>query len=268
LRPSSKQTKNFEVSFLKLDSMEPIAVMRRTGRKPPPEASASAPPPAAARVGRPPAVTVQAIVEVAIDIGLETVTFKQIADRLGVAQATLYRHVHNRDELLRLAAFQIMLARRLPDGEHEHWTALAERYAESLFEVFVAEPQLSAELLKGRLGPHAELDILEQFITAMAAHGFAAEEAAALFHWVGMLTLGAAVGAVGLKASVQNGEPWNEQIDAVLAERDDSELRHTRALLGNLGEASMLIDWRIPLRTMLAGYAAARAHAPAAAIGR
>lgn len=237
--------------------MEHSAVMRRTPRKTAAAIPAAAEP-AVARVGRPPAVTVQAIVAAAIEIGLETVSFKQIADRLGVAQATLYRHVHNRDELLRLATFQIMLARRLPDGAHEHWTALAERYAESLFEVLTAEPLLIAELLKGRLGPHAELDILEQFIDAMAAHGFRAEESAALFHWIGMVTLGAALGAAGLKASIQNGEPWHQLIDRTFDERDDGELPHARALLGNLGETAMLVDWRVALRTMLAGYAAAR----------
>jgi len=231
--------------------MERDAPMRRTGRRPPAETPA-------ARVGRPPAVTVQAIIAAAIEIGLETVTFKQIADRLGVAQATLYRHVHNRDELLRLAGFQIMLTRRLPDGQAEHWTELAERYAESLFEVLTAEPLLIAELLKGRLGPHAELDILEQFIEAMLAHGFRAEESAALFHWIGMITLGASLGAAGLKASLQNGEPWHELIDRTFEERDEGELPHTRALLGNLGETAMLVDWRVALRTMLSGYAAAR----------
>ena len=70
--------------------------------------------------------------------------------------------------------------------------------------------------------------------------------------------LGAALGASGLKASIQSGEPWHQLIDRTFAERDDDELPQTRALLGNLGETAMLVDWRIALRTMLAGYAAAR----------
>lgn len=213
---------------------------------------------AAARVGRPPAVSVQAIIAAAIELGLDTVTFKQIAERLGVAQATLYRHVHNRDELVRLAAFQITLARRLPDGAHEHWSALAERYAESLFEAFVGEPQLIAELLRGRLGPHAEVDILEQFVEALGEHGFTVNESATLFHSLGMLTLGAASGAIGLNASIQNGEPWHRLMRTTLAERDDDELPHARAVLTNIAESTLLIDWRDALRAMLAGVAANR----------
>lgn len=213
---------------------------------------------APARVGRPPAVSVQAIVAAAIELGLDTVTFKQIADRLGVAQATLYRHVHNRDELVRLAAFQLTLARRLPDGEHEHWSALAERYAESLFEAFVGEPQLIAELLRGRLGPHAEVDILEQFVDALGVHGFTINEAASLFHSLGMLTIGAASGAIGLNASLQNGEPWHRLMRTTLAERDDDELPHTRAVLANIAESSLMVDWRGALRALIAGVATGR----------
>lgn len=215
-----------------------------------------------ARVGRPPAVSAQAIVAAAIELGLDTVTFKQIADRLGVAQATLYRHVPNRDELVRLAAFQLTLARRLPDSQHEHWSALAERYAESLFEAFVGEPQLIAELSRGRLGPHAEIDILEQFLDVLTReHGFSVEEGAVLFHSVGMLTVGAASAAIGLKASIQNGESWQQLVQRTLVERDERSLRLSRRVLGRVGESSLLIDWRSALRTMLAGYAAARGEA-------
>ncbi|MGH8453857.1 MAG: TetR family transcriptional regulator, partial [Nevskiales bacterium] len=133
------------------------------------------------RLGRPPRVNAQAIIQAAIEIGLDGVTLKQVADRLGVAVPTLYRHVRNRDELVRLAAFQITLSRALPADPGAHWSELARRYAESLFESFLAEPQLIGELLKGRLGPHAEVDVLEQFLAALAPHGFSAAEGAQLF---------------------------------------------------------------------------------------
>ena len=64
------------------------------------------------RVGRPPRVSVPAIIQAALEIGLEQASLKQIAEKLGVAPATLYRHVRNRNELLRLAAFELTLARR------------------------------------------------------------------------------------------------------------------------------------------------------------
>jgi AcrR family transcriptional regulator len=218
-----------------------------------------------ARPGRPPRVNAQAIIRTAIEIGLEGVTLKQVADRLGVAVPTLYRHVRNRDELVRLAAFQITLARAMPQAEGLHWSALAQRYAESLYASFMAEPQLIGELLKGRLGPHAEVDVLEQFLAAMAPHGFTPEEGAQLFHAIGMIAIGAAAGSIGLAASKASGLPWSAEMRRTLAERDPAELPRVRRVLPALLETES-IPWQQALQRLLAGIELSRAsHADSAA---
>lgn len=212
---------------------------------------------AASRVGRPPRVTVQEIVAAALEIGLEKVTLKQIADQLGVAQATLYRHVNNRDELLRLAAFQLTLQRQLPAAANAHWSDLAVRYAESLYEAFLTEPQLISQLLKGELGPHVEVDILEQFLGVICKHGFSELEGVHLFHSIGMITIGAAAGAIGLKASKAMGKPWSDSMRRTFAERDESELPQLRRVV----PATLDIDpipWLPALYALLSGIATAR----------
>ena len=209
------------------------------------------------RPGRPPRLSARAIVAAAIEIGLEDVTLKQVADRLGVGIASLYRHVKNRDDMVRLAAFQLMLERALPDSTGAHWSELATRYAESLYQSFLREPQLIAELLKGRLGPHAEVDVLEQFLGAMARHGFAAFEAAQLFHAIGMVTIGAAAGQIGLQAAQGAGAPWPAAIRRTLAERDPTELQQVRQVLP-AALATDSIPWLQNLRRLLAGIAAER----------
>ncbi|NKF22017.1 TetR family transcriptional regulator [Solimonas marina] len=201
------------------------------------------------------------IVDAAIELGLETVTLAQIARHLGVAQATLYRHVHNRDELMRLAAFQLLLQRRPATGNGEHWAAIAERYAESLFETLVAAPQVVTELHKGRLGPHLEIDILEEFLEAMQGQGFSLEDAAALFHSIGLLAVGAASGAIGLSASTRSGQSWAQAMRATLGERDRRELPLTREIVRRVPEDSLRVDWRRSLRALLAGVAAQRGEA-------
>ena len=152
---------------------------------------------ASPRVGRPPRVQAPDIIAAAIEIGLDKVTLKQVADRLGVGIATLYRHVRNRDELVRLAAFRVALTSRLPRRDAEpagHWTTVAIGYAETLFESFAREPQLVYELMKGRLGPDVEIDFLEQFLAALEPHGFTPAQGVQLHHAVAMLAIGAAVG--------------------------------------------------------------------------
>ncbi|MGH8456872.1 MAG: TetR/AcrR family transcriptional regulator, partial [Stenotrophobium sp.] len=210
-----------------------------------------------ARVGRPPRVNAQAIIAAALEIGLDRVTLKQVADHLDVAVATLYRHVSNRDELVRLAAFQLTLARGLPDGANGHWSELATRYAESLFESFLAEPELINQLLKGELGPHAEVDVLEQFLGAISEHGFSEIEGVQLFHAIGMVTIGAAAGAIGLNASRSAGKPWDAAMRRTLGERDPDELPQVRRVLPDALNLDP-IPWLPTLQRLLAGIAAAR----------
>lgn len=215
---------------------------------------------AAPRVGRPPRVNAQAIIEAAIEIGLDGVTLKQVADRLGVAVATLYRHVRNRDELVRLAAFRVALTRRLPAPDSSnamHWSQIATGYAESLFESFVREPQLIHELVRGRLGPDVEIDFVEQFMTALRPHAFSAAECIRLHHAVAMLAIGAAAGAVATIAGHENGVPMMAAMRRALDERDPTELPLLRAALDDY----LSVDpkaWFVALRNLLAGFALAR----------
>lgn len=229
----------------------------------PARTSATATPPA--KVGRPPRVTVQAILDAAIELGLESVTLKQIADHLGIGLATLYRHVSNRDELVRSAAFQLMLARRVPENRDAHWSELALRYAESLFESFYSQPQLISELLRGRLGPHAELDVLENFLAAIGRHGFTPAQGAQLFHAIGMLMIGAAAGHIGLQAAQAAGEPWSLSVRRALVDRDEADLPLARSIF----PASLDLSrdhWMPALRNLLAGFATARGEELPAAL--
>ena len=71
-------------SFAKLNHKLPVVLsMSAVIARKFPSSDASAVP----RVGRPPRVNAQAIIEAAIAIGLEGVTLKQVADRLGVGRA-------------------------------------------------------------------------------------------------------------------------------------------------------------------------------------
>lgn len=214
----------------------------------------------AARVGRPPRVSVPAIIQAALEIGLEQASLKQIAEKLNVAPATLYRHVRNRSELLRLAAFELTLARRLPSGNAEHWSELCSRYAETLFESFIAEPQLMSELLKGRLGPEAEVDLLDQFLASLSQHGFSAEQGVRLFHSIGTLMLGAAAGAIGLQASRESGQSWSKAMHETLARRDADELPYVRQVFPQAIDRQPH-DWLPALRALLAGVASLRGEA-------
>lgn len=157
------------------------------------------------RVGRPPRVQLTEILDAAIAIGLDGVTLRAVAEHLEIGVATLYRHVRNRDEMVRLAAFRLALTRRLPlaecDAAGQHWSEVVTAYAQSLFDAFAGEPQLLVELMHGRLGPDIEVDFLEPFLAALARAGFSVEEGIRLHHAVAMTAIGAAVGATAVRAT-------------------------------------------------------------------
>jgi len=209
------------------------------------------------RVGRPPSVTVPQIVAAALQVGLDNLSLKQVADHLGIGLATLYRHVGSRDELVRLASFELTLQRQLPAGVDTHWAVVAQRYAETLLQSLMNEPQLIAELQRGRLGPHAEVDLLEQFLGVITRQRFSVEEGVRLFHSLGALVIGTATGQVGFRAAQAAGEPWKLATRRVLGTRDDDELPLVRRAFPLFIEPSPE-QWQFALRCLLAGVAAAR----------
>jgi AcrR family transcriptional regulator len=220
--------------------------------------SAVGPTPPKRRVGRPARVSTQIIVAAAIEIGLERATCKLVADHLGVSVATLYRHVGSNEELVRLAATQVAASRRFSERTEVHWSELATRYAEVIYDSVVAQPGLVPELMKGRLGPDVEVELLEQFLGALEKQGFGAVEGLQLRSALGMLALGGAVSTIAANAGEQSGTPWGLAMRRTLAERDDRELPVVRRVFPEYLKLHPSHQWRRVLRVLLSGVAKAR----------
>lgn len=208
-------------------------------------------------VGRPPRVDAQAILDAALAIGLDQVTMKAVADRLGVGISTLYQYVKNRSELVRLAALRQIMARSPPHGADQHWAEVALQYAEDLLKTLLAEPQLIVELMKGGLGPQIEAEILERFLGEMQAHGFTAEDGIRFYRSISMVTIGAAVGALNYAAAEASGAPHRVEIQRILTERGPDELPLIRQASAEYAREDIEI-WFTALHELLAGVAASR----------
>jgi len=211
--------------------------------------------------GRPPRVSAAGIVAAAIDIGLSRVTLAEVAARLGVTVPALYRHVRNRDEIVKLAAIQLTVRRAQPAGAARHWSEVVRGCAVGMVELFTAEPQLICEVMNGTLGPDAEMEFVEQFLAALTPHGFDPAEGIRIHHAVAMLAIGAAVSATAMKAGYSGGASHESSIRAALARRAPRELPLVRSAL----PAYLHIDpqqWRESLDALVAGIAARRGEAP------
>ncbi|MER7849881.1 TetR family transcriptional regulator [Kitasatospora sp. NPDC096077] len=109
-----------------------------------------------ARRGRPARISREQIVDAAVAAGnLDTLTMRELATRLGVTHAALYRWVANRDQLLDLVN-EVMVERVLPaDGPHgQEWRPWLADLAWGMHDTFLALPGYATRLSR----PHRHTD--------------------------------------------------------------------------------------------------------------
>ncbi|MGO2047708.1 MAG: TetR family transcriptional regulator, partial [Brachybacterium tyrofermentans] len=93
----------------------------------------------ARRPGRPPTIDAAAIGGAVVTVGFREVTFAAVADRLGVGQATVYRHAANRDELVRLGLEEAVSGFAWPDLTGR-WDSLLRRWAVASWRAWEKHP--------------------------------------------------------------------------------------------------------------------------------
>jgi AcrR family transcriptional regulator len=174
--------------------------------------------PARKPVGRPPRLSVDAVVAAGIRIadadGLDAASMARVAADLGVATMTLYTYVPSRSELVDLMVDEVLTARRLPGtGEPpEDWRARVVLFAERTRGMYVAHPWLTAvSLVRPPLGP-GMLAEREYMIATMTALGLPVERinaaALAVTGYVYAFAREAGEDARLRRASGQSTEAW------------------------------------------------------------
>ncbi|MGH8978055.1 MAG: TetR/AcrR family transcriptional regulator, partial [Acidimicrobiia bacterium] len=99
------------------------------------------------KVGRPARLNRAMIARAAYEVGLDQVTRKGVADRLGVSVPGLYHHVEGRDDLMRLAAEYSASQMELPVDHGQHWAEWLLECARYSHDAFVAQPALLAQFV-------------------------------------------------------------------------------------------------------------------------
>lgn len=95
---------------------------------------------------------VQAAFELADAEGLDALTIRAVAARVGAGPMSLYRHVANKDELLDALVERMYAEFQAPDPQRPDWRAELRRRANSVREVLVRHPW-SIALIETRTGP-------------------------------------------------------------------------------------------------------------------
>jgi AcrR family transcriptional regulator len=111
--------------------------------------------------GRPPKLTVDAVVAAAVALadadGLEATSMAKVAARLGVGTMTLYTYVPSRAELVDVMVDDVLASRALPgpgEPRPDDWRGQVGLYADRTREMYRAHPWLSqVTLVRPPIGP-------------------------------------------------------------------------------------------------------------------
>lgn len=125
--------------------------------------------------GRPAAVGGESIAEAVLEIGFRDLTFAAVAEQLGIAQATLYRHAANRDELVRLGLDLALRRTPWPDLEGP-WRPLLERWALASWHAWERYPGAVLEATRGVIPPSL-IALSDRVGAALMERGFSARNA-------------------------------------------------------------------------------------------
>jgi len=137
-------------------------------------------------------VVAEALTVIAKD-GVQALTMRSLAARLGVVPGALYHHVRNKEQLQDLVLDGVLAEVDFHVGHTQPWTEQIKVLAQRLREVLEQHPGV-AGLLKTRdpLGPHS-LALAEAFLMPLQAAGFGDREAGLAFFLVVDYTVGFAV---------------------------------------------------------------------------
>ncbi|GAA0622452.1 hypothetical protein GCM10009547_26690 [Sporichthya brevicatena] len=99
-----------------------------------------------------PLISKRAALEAALDIidteGIDALSIRRLADRLGVNGASLYHHFRNKDEIVVGAAKLALEEVRVPQGHEEPWQVWLLRNARRLRAAFRDHPDLVPVMLR------------------------------------------------------------------------------------------------------------------------
>lgn len=120
--------------------------------------------------GRPHAIDDDDIARVVLEIGFRDLTFAGVAERLGVGQATLYRHARTRDELVRHGLDLAIRSETWP-GLDGPWRTILEEWSTASWHAWAKHPGAVAEFTRGVI-PEAVIGLSGRVASALVERGF------------------------------------------------------------------------------------------------
>jgi AcrR family transcriptional regulator len=202
-------------------------------------------------VARPttPLLSRRGIAEAALELidadGLERLTMRSLATRLGVEGASLYHHIASRDDLLDEVSALINeeIAPVTPDPDAPWQTNLAEA-AREYRRAFARHPEVLGVIMRRPVRTRSALTTYDRLFAILLGAGWDEAEASAIMAALDYLVLGSGLlrFTAGFERPVEEYEPDHPSLARALAAADPATLDDRgfevglRALLAGLGE--------------------------------
>ena len=120
---------------------------------------------------------VDAVLALIQEDGLDAVSIRRLADRLGVTPMALYWHFRNKDELLDATAARLFEQVSLPDAPAWHWQVRLRALLGSLLTVLRGHREAAPLLATRTVTSDSALDATESLLDALRQAGFSPAEA-------------------------------------------------------------------------------------------
>ena len=123
--------------------------------------------------------------------GLESLSMRKVAQKLGIGAMSVYTYVPGRSELIELMINQVYSEHRLPDAA-EPWRDRIEHWSREAWRIYELHPWLlDYNVARLPIGPHV-LDVEEALYAALLAAGFTGAQNVAVSNLIQWQLLGAA----------------------------------------------------------------------------
>ena len=134
---------------------------------------------------------VAAGVSIADAEGLEALSIRKVAQRLGIGAMSVYTYVPGRAELIELMINKVYAEHTLPDPA-QPWRARIEHWSREVWRIYELHPWLlDYNVARLPIGPHV-LDVEEALYAALLAAGFTGAQNVAVSNLIQWQLLGAA----------------------------------------------------------------------------
>lgn len=218
-------------------------------------------------MGRPAALSRERIVDAAAGLvaehGAEALSARRLGDALGCDPSALYRHYANMDDLLREVADHFLADVRVTARRGEPWQAAVRRICLELRAAQLRRPRLAALVRTAPTRLANELRITEALLRELRSGGFSPDAAAAAYHSLIELTVGAAAIDAGLAAETPSARratyrSWRRDY----ARLDAGAFPHAVETAGHLYQGTADQRFEIALDALLVGLCVTAGVAP------